>query len=419
MNKQKANDQKATDIVLWGATSFVGQLLAGYLWPRYGVTGEIRFALAGRSRSKLEAVHQKIQADDRLALIVGDASDETFLDALTQNTKIVISTVGPYAKFGSALVAACAANGTDYCDLTGEPQWMRRMIDAHQRQAESSGARIIHTCGFDSIPSDLGVLYLQNEARNRFGHALQRVKLRVKSIRGGISGGTVASILNVVEEIRRDPEVARIAKNPFALAPDGMRTGVRQHNVTTLEYDRDVNSWVGPFIMAAVNTRVVHRSNALRGHAWGQDFQYDEAMVMGAGVKGVARAVSFAGGLSAFFLGAVFSPTRFLMKKLLLPKPGEGPSPEDQEKGYYKLHLIGKDQDGNQLRVAVTGDRDPGYGSTSKMLGESAVCLLQDITAEDLAGGFWTPATALGHKLIDRLTANAGLTFEVVEEPIT
>jgi short subunit dehydrogenase-like uncharacterized protein len=234
-------------------------------------------------------------------------------------------------------------------------------------------------------------------------------------MRGGLSGGTVASILNLVEEVRRDPEVANIAKNPYSLAPEGMRTGVRQDNVSTLAYDRDLQKWVGPFIMAAVNTKVVHRSHALLGCPWGKEFRYDEAMVMGAGIRGAFRAATFAGGLGAFFLGVAFSPTRFLMKTTVLPKPGEGPSPKEQENGFYKLHFIGKDQKGNQLQVRVTGDRDPGYGSTSKMLGESALCLLKDITPEELSGGFWTPATAMGQKLMYRLTSNAGLSFEVVE----
>jgi short subunit dehydrogenase-like uncharacterized protein len=413
--KQTGSEQKMADIVLWGATSFVGQLLVEYLWPRYGATDEIRMAIGGRSRSRLEAVHRRVNADDRLGLLVGDASDETFLETMARNARVVVSTVGPYARYGSPLVAACASAGTDYCDLTGEPQWIRRMIDAHQETAAASGARIIHTCGFDSIPSDLGVLFLQEEAQKRFGQALSQVKLRVAAIRGGLSGGTVASILNVAEEMRRDPEVVKWAKNPFSLAPEGMRRGVRQPNVSGPTYDRDLNRWVGPFIMAAVNTKVVHRSNALLGYPWGDAFQYDEAMVMGKGMKGALQAAAFSGGLGAFFMGALFAPTRFIMKKTFLPKPGEGPSQKERETGFFKLHLIGKDQSGNALRAEVAGDRDPGYGATSKMLGESAVCLLRDRRESDLAGGFWTPASGMGRALIDRLTVHAGLTFGILE----
>jgi short subunit dehydrogenase-like uncharacterized protein len=413
MNDNDRNPLQKTDIVLWGATGFVGRLLAAYLWPRYGATGEIRLALGGNSKSELEAVHRDINADDRLPLIVGDAFDAAFLDGLAKSAKLIVSTVGPYAKYGTALVAACAKNGTDYCDLSGETQWMYKMINAHQKDAEASGARIVHSCGFDSIPSDLGVLFLQMQVQEQFGHPMNQVKLRVKSMRGGASGGTVASILNVIEEVRRDPEIAKIVKNPYALAPEGMRDGIRQPNVTTFEYDDDAQSWVGPFVMAAVNTRVVHRSNALLGYAWGKDFKYDEAMMTGRGIMGGIRAASLAGTLGAFIVGSAFSPTRALMKNTFLPKPGQGPSEKERENGFYKLLLIGKDVTGNQLRVNVTGDRDPGYGSTSKMLGESAVCLLKDIEKKDIKGGFWTPATAMGQKLIDRLITNAGLTFKI------
>jgi short subunit dehydrogenase-like uncharacterized protein len=207
--------------------------------------------------------------------------------------------------------------------------------------------------------------------------------------------------------------VAKIAKNPYALAPEGMRKGVRQPNVSSFEYDKDVKSWVAPFVMAAVNTRVVHRSNALMGYVWGKDFQYDEAMMMGGGLKGRIRAAAFAGALGAFLIGGYFVPTRYIMKQTMLPKPGEGPSAEQRESGFYKLKLIGKDSNGNELRVIVTGDRDPGYGSTCKMLGEAAACLFEDIGKKDLSGGFWTPATAMGQKLMDRLTASAGLMFDV------
>ncbi len=392
----------------------MGQLLAEYLWPRYGETGKVRLALGGRNRSKLETVHRNLNADDRLPIIVGNASDQTFLDVLVGGTSVVVSTVGPYARYGSELVAACVQNGTDYCDLTGEPQWMRRMIDAHQIAAEDTGARIVHACGFDSIPSDLGVWFLQEEAKKTFGRAANRIRMRVGKMRGGISGGTVASMLNLVEEARQNREVAGIIKNPYSLAPDGMRKGVTQENVGTLAYDRDLNKWVGPFIMAAVNTKVVHRSNALFENAWGDSFRYDEAMVMGGGIKGAFKAAVFSGGMGAFLMGAAFSPTRQLMKKAFLPKPGEGPSPKEQKNGFYTLHFTGTDSEGNLSRVKVTGDRDPGYGSTAKILGESAVCLLKDVSPGDLSGGFWTPSIAMGPKLIDRLIANAGLTFEVV-----
>lgn len=415
MSHKHHKGQQTFDIILWGATGFVGKILADWLWPRYGKTDKIRLALGGNNRPELEALREELKADHRLPLIVGDALDRPFLDAMVKKAAVIVSTVGPYAQLGSELVAACAANGTDYCDLSGETQWMRRMIDAHQKTAESSGARIVHACGFDSIPSDMGVYFLQNEAMKRFGHPMQQVKMRIKSMRGGFSGGTVASILNIVEEARRDRETIKIMKNPYALAPEGMRDGVRQPGVAVYEYDPDSQSWVAPFVMAAVNTRVVHRSNALTGYAWGKDFKYDEALMTGPGLYGRLRAAAVAGATGAFLMGGAIGPARTLLKMTLLPKPGEGPSAEKRKLGFFKLHFTGSAADGNRLNAIVTGDSDPGYGSTPKMLGESAVCLLKDISKDDMKGGFWTPSTAMGETLLHRLTDSAGLTFSIAE----
>jgi len=415
MEEQYAGTVPEADIVIWGATGFVGRLLAGYLWRQYGKTGGIRLTLGGRRRSELEALHRELDADERLALAVGDAFDTAFLDELTKKAGLVVSTVGPYARYGSELVAACVRNGTDYCDLSGEPQWMHRMIASHQTAAEASGARIVHSCGFDSIPSDMGVFFLQQMARKRYGQAMNRVKMRVRAMSGTFSGGTVASMLTQLEEARRDPEVVRILKNPYALAPEDMEGGIRQPNVSRAVFDPDTGSWLAPFVMAAINTRIVHRSNALKDHPYGRYFKYDEAVVMGPGFKGRIRATLFTAALGLFMFGAAFAPTRTLMKKTILPKPGQGPSPEQQEKGFFNLVLIGSNDAGNQLRVKVTGDQDPGYGATRKMLGESAVCLFKDVPRDTLAGGFWTPSTAMGEMLLERLRANAGMTFEVTD----
>lgn len=411
MDNQKQKEIPDVDLVLWGATSFVGRLTAAYLWPRYGADGAVRMALGGRDAAALEAVRRDLNADETLPIVVGDAFDKNFMDSLTRKTRLVVSTVGPYARYGAEMVAACAANGTDYCDLAGEAQWMHQMIHAHQQTAEASGARIVHACGFDSVPSDIGVLFLQNEAMRRFGHPMSRVRLLVKAMRGGLSGGTFASILKFIEDIRKDPEVAKIAKNPYALVPAERRPDARQPSVSAFGYDTDAKTWIGPFLMAAVNTRVVHRSNFLRDFSWGRDFVYDEAVMTGRGVAGSFKAGAVSLGLGAMALGGAFAPTRGIMRTFLLPKPGQGPSPEEQENGFYNLRLFGSDSDGNRLRVTVKGDRDPGYGSTSKMLGESAVCLLTDVDRQTVKGGFWTPSTAMGTALLDRLTANAGLSF--------
>jgi len=406
--------QDQQDIVVFGATSFVGQILTHYLWRRHGAGGGLRWALAGRSQGKLQQLRAELGAGaEALPLIVADADDEAALRTLCNSTRVVVSTVGPYALFGSALVKVCAETGTDYCDLTGEVQWIARMIAAHEATAKRSGARIVHCCGFDSIPSDLGVHFLEQQARARFGQPCTSVRLRVKSLRGAASGGTVASMMNVVQESVKDPAVRKLMSNPFALCPGGS-SSVRQPNVSFAEYDADARSWVGPFVMAGINTRVVHRSNALSASAYGQNFRYDEAMMTGPGLKGRATAVALATGLAGFLAAAALPPSRYLLERFVVPKPGEGPSPEAQEKGGYDFRFFGRTESGEAMTVRVTGDRDPGYGSTGKILGEAVVCLALETPKADVPGGFWTPATVMGEKLRGRLVEHAGLTFEVL-----
>jgi len=410
--------EREFDIVLMGATGFTGRLVAEHLLRRHGVGGELNWALAGRSREKLEKVRIELgETAAGLPLIVADSHDRASLDALVARTRVVCTTVGPYALHGSDLVAACAESGTDYCDLSGEVPWMRKMLDAHAEAAASSGARIVHCCGFDSIPSDMGVWFLQQQAQERFGKPLSRVRMRVKAAKGGLSGGTYASMLNIVEEARRDREVARVLKNPYALCPPDVREGERQPYVSSASYDPVFDVWMAPFVMAAINTRVVLKANAVSDFAYGKDFRYDEAVMTGRGFSGRMKATTVSVGMGAFALGAALGPTRSLLKKLVLPKPGEGPSAEEREAGFFKIVIDGRNGDGEQsLRVAVSGDRDPGYGSTSKMLGETAACLAQDLSAEACAGGIWTPSTALGEKLLERLRRHAGMLFEVVEK---
>lgn len=409
--------EREYDIVLMGATGFTGRLVAEYLLGRHGVGGQVRWALAGRSREKLDKIRVELgEAAAGLPLIVADSHDRASLDAMVQRTRVVCTTVGPYALHGSELVAACAGHGTDYCDLAGEVPWMRRMLDAHADAAEESGARIVHCCGFDSIPSDLGVWFLQREAMERFGQPLRRVRMRVKAAKGGLSGGTYASMLNIVEEARRDREVARVLRNPYALCPPGAREGERQPYVSSASYDPAFELWTAPFVMAAINTRVVMKSNALSGFSYGRDFRYDEAVMTGRGFSGRLKATTLSLGMGAFALGAGLGPTRALLKKMVLPKPGEGPSREAREAGFFKIVMDGRnDNDAASLRVAVSGDRDPGYGSTSKMLGETALALALDLPPDARAGGIWTPSTALGERLLDRLVGHAGLSFEVLE----
>lgn len=401
------------DIVVYGAASFVGRLLTRYLVQRHGVNGGLKWALAGRNRDKLVAVAREFGAES-LPMIIADAGDARALNEMAAQTKVVVSTVGPYALFGSELVAACAAQGTDYCDLTGEPQWMRQMIDAHEARARATGARIVHNCGFDSIPSDLGTWFTQQQAQKDFGEPCVQVKLRVKALRGGFSGGTVASLLNVMKEITHNPELRKIMQNPYAVCPADARSGVRQPSVAGPVHDTDAKSWLAPFVMAGINTKVVHRSNALQGHPWGKEFLYDEAMMVGGSVAGALRAGAASAGMGVFMGLSLIGPTRSLLEKYVLPKPGEGPSPEAQEKGFFDIRLFGRTASGKTLQTKVTGDRDPGYGSTAKMLGEAAVCLAQDAASTRKDGGFWTPSVCMNGALLQRLTAHAGLKFERV-----
>lgn len=401
--------------LVFGATSFVGQILVRYLYERHGIGGEVKWAIAGRSTTKLDQVRRSLGDEGRrLPMIVCDAADETALRELCGSTRAVVSTVGPYALYGSPLVKVCAETGTDYCDLTGEVQWIKRMIEAHEATAKRSGARIVHCCGFDSIPSDLGVHVLQREAVARFGAPARRVKMRVKSMRGGFSGGTVASLMNVLREVRQDPGLRKVLGDPYAIAPPTSARRPRQPDVRFAEADPDSRGWIAPFVMAAINTRIVHRSNGVSGHAYGADFEYDEAMMTGPGIKGRLMAAGVALGLGGFIVAGAIGPTRTLLERYVVPKPGEGPTPQEQENGFFDIRMIGRTAAGDALTVKVTGDRDPGYGSTAKMLGEAVACLAFDVPKDALPGGFWTPATALGDALVERLRAHAGMSFEVI-----
>ncbi len=382
------------DIILWGATGYTGRLVAQHLLRTYGATGALKWAAAGRSADKLDDVLAAIGAPASLPRILADAGDAASLAAMARRAAVVISTVGPYQLYGSALVAACAAAGSDYVDLTGESNWIAEMIKAHEAAAKASGARIVFSCGFDSIPFDLGVFFVEEEARRRFGAYAPRVRGRVRALKGGLSGGTLASGMATQAALQKDPTVAALMADPFALTP-GYR-GASQPDGATPYDDKVSGGWVGPFMMAGINTKAVHRSNFLLGGRWGSGFQYDE-MQMLPGPPGDDAA----GAMGGFSFGAG------------MPKPGEGPSEEERRTGFYDLVFIAETPDGRTTRAAVKGDMDPGYGSTAKMLGESAVCLARDVPRSTVGGGCWTPASAMGAALIRRLEAKAGLTFSV------
>ncbi|UGY14882.1 saccharopine dehydrogenase family protein [Bradyrhizobium septentrionale] len=383
------------DIVVYGATGFTGQLVAEYLAAHYR-DGSLKWAMAGRSKDKLASVRDAIGAPADTPLIVADAGDAASLKAMLAQTKSVISTVGPYQLYGNELIAACVESGTDYFDLCGEPVWMRQMIDKYEAAAKASGARIVFSCGFDSVPFELGTFFVQDEARRVFGAAAQRVKGRVRDMRGTLSGGTAASAKATFDAVAKDLSLVAILNNPFALTP-GFE-GPKQPRGSKPAYEEDLHSWTAPFMMALINTRNVHRSNMLMGFPYGKDFVYDEMVLTGPGEKGEANAKKVMA-LNSEKTG----PSA--------PKPGEGPSKEERENGRYDLLYIAVAPDGRMVRAGIKGDRDPGYGSTSKMISECAICLLRD--TRDVAPGFWTPGAAMQHRLIKRLVDRAGLTFEV------
>ncbi|MEH6686247.1 MAG: saccharopine dehydrogenase NADP-binding domain-containing protein [Halopseudomonas sabulinigri] len=383
------------DIIVYGATGYTGRLVAEYLSQEYANDGKLRWAMAGRSQAKLEAVRDEIGAPADTPLVVADTEDTASLKAMAERTKVILTTVGPYQLYGSELVGVCAATGTDYVDLCGEPAWMRQMIDAHGEAAKQSGARIVFSCGFDSIPFDLGVYFLQQAARKQLGKSLPRVKGRVRKMKGTFSGGTAASLKATLIAAKQNPEIYQLLGNHFALTPGF--TGPAQPPAAKPEFDESLGSWAAPFIMAAINTRNVHRSNALLGHAYGEDFVYDEMLLTGPGEQGEQIANAVAGDKSLSGDSA--------------PKPGEGPTKEERENGFYDVLFIGEDGEGKSLMASVSGKRDPGYGSTFRMIAESAICLVRDAT--DTAGGIWTTAPAMGEKLIKRLQEHAGLTFKL------
>jgi short subunit dehydrogenase-like uncharacterized protein len=383
------------------------------------VGGALRWAIAGRNAAKLARVRDDIEREtgvdaSALPIVVGDAGDPAAMRAFAERASVVCTTVGPYALYGSALVAACAQAGTDYCDLTGEVPWMRRMIDEHEATARESGARIVHTCGFDCIPADLGTFFLQKAMRARHGVASPHVKMRVEGFSGGASGGTIASMLAMMEAAAEDPEVMRVMNAPYALNPEGQRQGPDAPERMTPRHDPDFEQWIAPFVMAGVDTKVVRRTNALLGHAYGEDFRYDEGVLCGPGLVGLAKASGTAAATGAGMAAFAIGPLRRAMAGRL-PQPGEGPSKEKREAGHFEISFFAAHPEdrGKGLRARVTGDRDPGYGSTAKMLGESAACLALDELAAP--GGFHTPASAMGEPLLARLEAHAGLTFTIEE----
>ena len=406
---------KAYDVIIWGASGFTGRLVAEYLNNQYGTAGDLKWAMAGRNQQKLEQVRAEL-GNDAIPIVTGDSMDIESLDAMAQQTKVMCTTVGPYAKYGSMLVEACINQGTDYCDLTGEVQWIRKMIDQHHEAAKAKGVKIVHCCGFDSIPSDMGVFFLQKAAISQRAKYCKEVKLGVKAFKGGMSGGTIASLKNVLAEAKENPSIFGTLKNPYGLNPKDQMEGPDGEDLDSIEFDEDFNAWKSPFVMAAINTKIVRRSHALSGLPYGEDFRYSETSLhVGANGKQKAkRNASRMAMVSGSSSGPIAAITKSIVN-LFLPKPGQGPSKKQRENGFFNMAILGKYEDGDTIQGKITGDRDPGYGSTSKMLGEAAVCLAKDHAVSPYVYGVLTPSVAMGNSLLKRLENFAGLTFELAD----
>lgn len=417
-NKKINSEKRAYAVVLYGATSFVGQITAHYLAEFLSANkdksgSEINWAIAGRDQEKLNELQSKLTST--VDIIIANSDDAASLDAMTEQTQVIISTVGPYLKYGEPLIKSCVDNGTDYVDLTGEAIFIKDMMDKYQEAAKQSGARIVNSCGFDSIPSDLGVYFTQKQAEAKFDSACDVIHMRVKAAKGGLSGGTIASMATIFEEVGQDKSRRKQVANPYLLNDDKDAPNARQSNVSKPEYDSEHQRWLAPFVMASINTRIVHRSNQLLGYEYGREFKYDEAMWMKDGIKGKLTSYALSAGLLGFATAMMITPSRELLSKHVLPKSGSGPSKEEQENGYFDIRLFGQTANKDSITTKVTGDKDPGYGSTSRMLSQAALCLAQDISKEEVKGGFWTPASAMGDKLLARLEKHAGLSFDVID----
>ena len=380
------------DFVIYGATGFTGKLVVEYAIKQYNNNNEVSWAIAGRNNEKLEHVQEKYNLPSNIGKIVVDSNDQDSIDEMVSQTKCVLTTVGPYQLYGEKIIKTCISTGTDYVDLCGEPGFMHKIISECSAEAKETGARVVFSCGFDSIPFDLGVLFVQEEVMSKLNKYAPSVRGRVRAMNGEFSGGTAASMKATMAALQSDPELINILVNPHALC-DGIQ-GVQQDDDSKPTYDEELNTWVAPFFMAPINTKNIHRSNKLMNHIYGENFKYNEMWIQGPGEEGKAAA-EFISTMNP--LGDA-------------PEPGDGPSRESRENGNYDV-LFCADVDGETIKASVSGDMDPGYGSTSKMIAESAVCLVKD--CEDLAGGIYTPAASMGKKLIKRLESNAGLTFKL------
>jgi len=390
----------------------VGKLTAAYL-AEHAPKG-LAIALAGRSAERLAEVQAELgPRAKKWPSLVADSADSAALTSLARSARVIVTTVGPYRLHGMKLVEACASSGTDYADLTGEVLFMRDSADRYHATAMATGARIVHACGFDSIPSDIGVMLLHDAARADGSGDLEDTTFVVTGLKGGASGGTLASGTKQMGEVKASTRLRRIVDDPYALSPDRRKEPKLgdERDPRGISYDDELGMWIGPFIMAGANTRVVRRSNALQGWAYGRRFHYREVTGFGGGAAAPLKAAATSAALAAFPLAVGFGPSKALLDRVL-PKPGEGPSPELRRTGYFRIDIHTRTSKGVRYVAHIAAQGDPGYAATAVMLGESALCLALDRERLPARAGVLTPSTAMGAALADRLR-NAGQTLTV------
>ncbi|QSG10391.1 saccharopine dehydrogenase family protein [Halapricum desulfuricans] len=414
-----ADTDRQYDIVVWGATGVAGRLVAEYLTEQYDPSA-VTLAIGGRNETRLKALAADLAEGTEwtdVPIILGDATDPASLRELAASTAVVCTTVGPYTTYGTLLVEACIGAGTDYCDLTGEVNWIRETVDQFHDAAVEAETWIVHSCGFDSVPADIGTALVQSFARETFGVPCDTVRIYVEDGSEGVSGGTLASFGELFETAAEDPVARETLANPYSLAPPGERDGVDPGQQRWPKQDPLRDEWTAPSPMAPVNERIVRRSNALLGYPWGREFRCSEVVPTGRGLRGAATAGAVAGGLGLFSAAMSVGPLRSGIRTYVFPDPGEGPTSEETDQGYFTIRVLGRGTaDGNRFTVEAEfgADWGPGYGATARMLGEAGMCLYEDDTDSPLSGGVLTPAAAIGTPLADRLRA-VGFTATVSE----
>ena len=400
------NAQKKLDLVIWGATGFTGQLVCEYIANSYN-SKDLNWTIAGRNEEKLLKLKNRLNIKN--SILIGNSNHKSSLEKICGKTKVICSTVGPYALYGTNLIHACIKMKTNYCDISGETQWIRKIIDTFHEKAKKQKIKIVNSCGFDSIPSDMGVYFCQSNYYKENGEYANEINMRVAGTRGGFSGGTYNSLTNVIHEASLNKSVRKILNNPYGLNPINEQSGPDKKDLKSVEYDNEAKSWIAPFVMAGINTKIVRRSNALLNYKYGNSFLYSEAVLVGNGILG-----KIIGYLSLIPILMVIQKKGSVLKKivdLFVPKAGEGPSKKQRENGFFSLKFFFSNNR-QKYQAKVTGDMDPGYGSTSKMLAECAICLALDDTLNENYGVI-TPSVAFEENILERLQNNAGLEFSM------